>query len=61
MALAREWRQRALRDEREVRGVTHELEGVVRHRFGSCRNEAPRPLPGDGSIGRFAAQHLSGW
>ena len=51
MTLAREWRQRALRGEKDARGVAHELERAVRHRFGSSQNEALRPLP---EVGRLA-------
>ena len=40
---AREWRQRALRGEKDARGFAHELECEVRRRF--PRNEAPRNLP----------------
>ena len=40
---AREWRQRALRGEKDARGFAHELECEVRRRF--PRNEAPRSLP----------------
>ncbi len=45
VAQAREWRQRALRGERDARGVAHELEREVRRRFGMPRNDAPQPLP----------------
>jgi len=45
MALAREWRQRALRGEKDARGMAHELERAVHYRFGSSQNEALRPLP----------------
>lgn len=43
LAHAREWRQRALRGEKDARGFAHELECEVRRRF--PRNEAPRNLP----------------
>ena len=33
MALAREWRLRALRGEKDARGMAHELEREVRRRF----------------------------
>lgn len=39
MAQAREWRLRALRGEKEARGMAHELEREVRRRFG---NPKPR-------------------
>lgn len=42
-AQAREWRQRALRGEKEARGFAHELEREVRRRFPP--NEAPQELP----------------
>jgi len=51
MALAREWRQRALRGEKDARGLAHELERAVRQRFGSSQNEVLRPLP---LVGRLA-------
>jgi hypothetical protein len=35
IAQARAWRQRALRGERDARGIAHELEREVRRRFGS--------------------------
>ena len=43
LAYAREWRQRALRGEKEARGLAHELECEVRRRF--PRNDAPQTLP----------------
>lgn len=51
MALAREWRQRALRGEKDARGVAHELERAVRLRFGPCQSESVRELP---EVGRLA-------
>ena len=42
LAQAREWRQRALRGEKDARGLAHELECEVRRRF--PRSEAPRAL-----------------
>ena len=44
-AQAREWRLRALRGEKEARGMAHELEREVRRRFGTSRSDAPQPLP----------------
>jgi hypothetical protein len=44
VAQAREWRQRALRGERDARGMAHELECEVRRRFGAPRNDMPRQL-----------------
>ena len=43
MAQARDWRQRALRGEKDARGLAHELECEVRRRF--PRNNAPHALP----------------
>lgn len=43
VAQARHWRLRALRGEKDARGLAHELECEVRRRF--PRNEAPRALP----------------
>ena len=45
ISLAREWRRRALRGERDARGMAHELEREARHRFGTSKNDAPQPLP----------------
>ncbi len=45
IAQARAWRQRALRGERDARGIAHELEREVRRRFGTSRSDAPQPLP----------------
>lgn len=45
IAQAREWRQRALRGEREARGMAHELEREARRRFCMPRNDVPQPLP----------------
>lgn len=42
---ARKWRHRALRGERDARGMAHELEREVRRRFGMPRIDAPHPLP----------------
>ena len=39
---AREWRQRALRGEKDARGLAHELECEVRRRF--PRTDAPHAL-----------------
>ncbi len=43
MALAREWRLRALRGEKDARGFAHELECEVRRRRPS--NNTPQALP----------------
>ena len=43
MAQARDWRQRALRGEKNARGFAHELECEVRRRF--PRNNIPLTLP----------------
>lgn len=43
LAHAREWRQRALRGEKDARGFAHELECEVRRRF--PRNDTPLTLP----------------
>lgn len=43
LAQAREWRQRALRGEKDARGLAHELECEVRRRF--PRNDTPLNLP----------------
>lgn len=42
---AREWRRRALRGEKDARGIAHELEREVRHRFGVRETVAQQPLP----------------
>jgi len=43
---AREWRRRALRGEKDARGIAHELEREVRRRFGACETATQQPLPG---------------
>lgn len=43
VAQAREWRQRALRGEKDARGLAHELECEVRRRF--PLSVAPQTLP----------------
>ncbi len=43
LAQAKEWRQRALRGEKDARGFAHELECEVRRRF--PRSKAPQELP----------------
>jgi hypothetical protein len=43
MAQARDWRQRALRGEKNARGFAHELECEVRRRF--PKNDRPLTLP----------------
>ena len=42
---AREWRRRALRGEKDARGIAHELEREVRHRFGGRETAVQPPLP----------------
>lgn len=42
IAHARDWRQRALRGEKDARGIAHELECEVRRRF--PKNEVPQDL-----------------
>ncbi len=42
----RAWRRRALRGEKDARGVAHELEREVRRRFGTTQNTA-QPLGGE--------------
>lgn len=44
MAQAREWRLRALRGEKEARGMAHELEREVRRRFGNPQAETQHSL-----------------
>lgn len=44
IAQAQEWRLRALRGEREARGMAHELEREVRRRFGNPKTEAHHSL-----------------
>lgn len=51
VARATEWRQRALRGEREARGFAHELECEARRRFGSPKSNAPAELPVIGLLG----------
>jgi len=44
MAQAHEWRLRALRGEKEARGIAHELEREVRRRFGNPKADAQHVL-----------------
>jgi hypothetical protein len=44
IAQAREWRQRALRGEKDARGMAHELEREVRRRFGARMSHTPHLL-----------------
>ena len=44
MTQARQWRLRALRGEKEARGVAHELEREVRRRFGNPKTKAQDSL-----------------
>lgn len=44
MAQAREWRLRALRGEKEARGMAHELEREVRRRLGKPEHDGQYPL-----------------
>lgn len=44
MAQAQEWRLRALRGEKEARGMAHELEREVRRRFGNPKAETQHSL-----------------
>ena len=52
LAHAREWRQRALRGEKDARGFAHELECEVRRRFPKV--DAPRTLPQTPRLGAIA-------
>jgi len=45
MAQAREWRQWALRGDKNARGIAHELEREVRRRFSAGGATAQQPLP----------------
>lgn len=45
LAQAREWRTRALRGEKDARGIAHELEREVRHRFGVPKAAPLAPWP----------------
>lgn len=44
IAQAQEWRLRALRGEKEARGMAHELEREVRRRFGNPQAETLHSL-----------------
>lgn len=55
LAHARDWRQRALRGEKDARGIAHELECEVRRRL--PKNEGPQgltPLPLLGALSQPA-------
>lgn len=51
VAQATEWRQRALRGEKDARGFAHELEREARRRFGAPKSDTPLTLPTVGPLG----------
>lgn len=61
IAQAREWRQRALRGERDARGMAHELEREVRRRFGSPQKDVPQPLPAVRLLADLPQAHQRRW
>lgn len=58
-AHAREWRQRALRGEKDARGFAHELEREVRRRF--PKNEVPQDLAPVHLLGALAQPARRRW
>ena len=61
VTLAHKWRQRALRGDKNARGIAHELESAVRHRFGPAQDEAVRPLPETGRLAFFQQTQKRHW
>ncbi|RDD95264.1 hypothetical protein DTW89_02670 [Acidovorax sp. BoFeN1] len=61
IAQAREWRQRALRGEKDARGMAHELEREARRRFGTPKSDAPQPLPEVRPLGVLPQAPLRRW
>lgn len=61
IAQARESRQRALRGERDARGIAHELEREVRHRFGAVKNDTPMRLPEAPTLGVLPQARAQRW
>lgn len=59
VAQAREWRQRALRGDKDARGLAHELECEVRRRF--PKSDAPYTLPPVPRLGTIAKANLQRW
>ncbi|QHE89218.1 hypothetical protein [Hydrogenophaga sp. BPS33] len=61
MAQAREWRQRALRGEKDARGIAHELEREVRRRRGTPQKDVPRPLPTMRTLAELPERQHRSW
>lgn len=61
VTLAQEWRQRALRGDKNARGIAHELERAVRQRFGPAQDGAVRPLPETGRLAVFQQTQKRRW
>ncbi len=61
IAQTRAWRQRALRGEREARGIAHELEREVRRRFGAPNSDGPQSLPVLSVLGVLPQTHQRPW
>lgn len=53
VANSKEWRQRALRGDKDASGLAHELERELRRRF--PRQCAPQSLPSKGALGYFSS------
>jgi hypothetical protein len=61
IALAREWRQRALRGDKSARGMAHKLECEARRRFPETDKSALRPLPEIPLLGVLQQTHQRRW
>ena len=61
MAQAGEWRLRALRGEKEARGMAHELEREVRRRFGNPKIDAQHSLKKVHQLGALPEEPRQRW
>lgn len=61
MAQAREWRLRALRGEKEARGMAHELEREVRRRFGNPKTDTQHSLKKVHQLGELPEGRRQRW
>lgn len=59
VANAKEWRQRALRGDKDAHGLAHELERELRRRF--PRDSAPQALSAKNTLGYFSSLPLRRW
>lgn len=58
---AQEWRRRALRGEKDARGIAHELEREVRHRFGLPKAAPTGPWPETPGLSELPQPSVKRW